>query len=42
MVFSSLESSSTLDVSGREVLLADLKAIDAPSHFNKHEGAIPA
>ncbi|MBL1260338.1 MAG: hypothetical protein COB33_007395 [Thiotrichaceae bacterium] len=30
------------DVGGHETMLADLKAIEAPSHFNKHEAAIPA
>ncbi|MBL1260343.1 MAG: hypothetical protein COB33_007425 [Thiotrichaceae bacterium] len=29
------------DAGGREMMLADLKAIEAPLHFNKHEGAIP-
>ncbi len=30
-----------VDVNGREAMLADLKVIDAPSHFNKYEAAIP-
>ncbi len=30
-----------VDVSNREAMLADLKAIEAPSHFNKHEDATP-